>query len=80
MACERVATFCKAAIENKNFQSVRGVEMILGVRTPSFERNILMPIMEQRQDLNARTGSISHESHLVRIDAHVGAVGEVELP
>jgi hypothetical protein len=36
--------------------------------------------MDQWQNLNARTGGINHEFHLVRIDAHVGAVGEVELP
>ena len=80
MACECVATFLEAAVKNKNFQAVRRIEMKVCVRMPSFERNILAPIMEQWQNLNARTGGINHEFHLVRIDAHVGVVGEVELP
>jgi hypothetical protein len=80
MPCECVATFLEAAVENENFQAVRRIEMKVYVRTPSFERNILATIMEQWQNLYARTAGISHEFHFVRIDAHVGAVGEVELP
>ena len=80
MACERVATFLEAAIKNKNFQAVRRIEMKLRIRMPSFERNSLPPIMEQWQNLNAGTDGISHELHLVRIDAHLRAISEVELP
>ena len=60
MAYEYVATFLEAAVKNENFKAVRRIEMKFCVRMPSFERNILMPIMEQWQDLNARTGGIGH--------------------
>src|SRR5258708_39854554 len=77
MACECVATFLEAAVKNKNFQAVRRIEMKVCGRMPSFERDVLAPIMEQRQNLNPRTDGISHEFHPVRRDAHVSAVGEV---
>ena len=80
MARECFATFLEATSKNKNFQAVRRIEMKVCVRMPSFERNMLAPIMEQWQNLNARTDGISREFRHVRSDAHLGAVGEVELP
>src|SRR5690242_8085887 len=80
ITCEGVASFLESAVEDEDFQAVRRVEVKLCIRLPSFKRNILMRIMKQRQNLDSRLAGIRYESHLVRIDAHVRAVGEIELP
>ena len=48
IASEGFATFLKAAVENKDLQAIRRVELKLCIRMPSFERDILVPIVEQR--------------------------------
>src|SRR5262249_7562124 len=42
--------------------------------------NVIAVVMKQWHDLHARALAIRNECHLVGVDAHVRAVGQIELP